>query len=141
MTQRTLGLPQDARSRDPRAMARLRAEAIKAKVSIADLAELREADVTPTSEGWRCDCPSCRGVQTVRIWAHGERCRCEAAGCTLEGDVVTFEMAASGAPFAAACASLEEAYSLPGPDGARAGGTAPAARDDRTCDLFGGGHV
>lgn len=135
MTQRTLSFG-EAPVPDIRTRNRARAEAIKAKVSIADLAELREARVTPQAHGYRCDCPTCHGVQSVRISAHGEHFACEPPdGCGLEGDLIAFEMAAGGASFARACANLEAAFNLPSPDGAPASAV-PAGRDDRTGELF-----
>ena len=59
----------------------------------------------------------------MKISAAGKGWLCSAEGCGACGDVVAFEMAASGKSFAAACESLE-------------GLIAKAPRDAATGDLF-----
>jgi hypothetical protein len=112
----------------PRDKARERAEALKSKFGVEHLARERGARVTPYAHGWRCDCPSCHSLKTVIISAHGETWRCGNAACGASGDLITFEEAATGASFTAACASLEARF------GAAAGG-----RDSSTGELFGEG--
>lgn len=100
-----------------------RAAAIKDKCGVQDVAEVRSANPKPQSHGWLADCPSCHAPQAVKISAHGETFRCSAFGCGAQGDVITFEMLASGRDFAGACAELEAAF---------CGGK----RDAATGDLF-----
>lgn len=96
---------------------RARADAIKARITVAELAELRRAD--PSEDGRTCDCPSCHGARTVQIAASGRTFAC---ACGLRGDVITFEIAATGESFSRCCAALEQAF--------------PARPDGRTADLF-----
>lgn len=120
MSKDLFGLPdgQGARLKN-----RALAERIKDRFGVQDVAALRGANPTAQAHGWLADCPACHGAQTVTISAHGERWRCSAQGCGAEGDVITFEMAASGRDFKGACAELASVYC-----GAR--------RDDATGDLL-----
>jgi DNA primase len=102
---------------------RERAQSIKAKCGVQDVAALRGANPTAQAHGWLANCPACHALQTVTISAHGERYRCAAHGCGAEGDVITFEMAATGRDFKGACDELASVYC-----GAR--------RDDATGDLL-----
>lgn len=97
-----------------------RAAAIKAGLSIAELATLREANLS--ADGRVCDCPSCGGAQTITIAKSGETFGC--SSCDLRGDLIHFEIAATGASWSAAVRALEGLH--------RRGG-----RDGGTGDLFG----
>ncbi|WP_417491851.1 hypothetical protein [Maricaulis sp.] len=140
MTRRDLFNPNTARD-----AARERAAALKARVSLVDLARRRGANVeaTPAGKyspisrveagrtvevGHVCDCPACHVVWSVRIADHGQGWCCRAGGCGAKGDLITFEMAATGRDFAGACAALEAAFPEGGDDGASG-------------DLFGGDDV
>lgn len=102
---------------------RERAAAIKDRIGINDVAEALGGKLTPHAEGWRADCPECRGGQTVRVSAHGEHFHCTACGGA--GDVIGFVRASRGVGFGEACRWLE------GRIEAKAGGC------EKTGELFG----
>lgn len=90
---------------------------VKSKVTISDVAVLREANLS--DDGRRCDCPSCGGLRTAAITKDDKGFRCTT--CDASGDVIAFEMAAGGEGFPAALSSLQ---------------AVAARRDGATGDLF-----
>lgn len=117
----------------PRQSAKDRAAAIKDRITVLDLARARQAGVILRENRARpdspylaaCDCPACHGAERVSISGDRQTWACGAPGCGAKGDVITFEMAATGADFASACAALERR-------------AAAAPRDHDTSDLFAG---
>lgn len=109
-----------------------RADAIKAQINVADLARALVANVTarpPAGQGsgpdrLSCDCPACGAGGSVSISADRQRWGCTGpSACRASGDVVTFQMAATGRDFLTACTALEARLAA-----------APRAND--TPDLF-----
>lgn len=101
MTGRLFSGPVDA---DSKAGPRARAEAIKARISVTELAPLLDAELSDTRKGAHVDCPACEGALAARITASGASWSC---GCGESGDVIDFLKAAKGLSFAAACDELE----------------------------------
>jgi predicted RNA-binding Zn-ribbon protein involved in translation (DUF1610 family) len=107
--------------------ARKRAANIKDRLLIPRLAEIREAHIVAVRGGHEADCPACGAAQTggqaVSIGRSGRTYKCGTCGAT--GDVITFEMAATGKDFKSACADLEALLETP--------------LDAQTGELFAGG--
>ena len=103
------------------------AAAVKEKIDVVALAKARGFDPRPSRNGRVCDCPHCgnRGAATIRTDAKGYRCEI----CGASGDVLTFEMAATGADFVSACVALERRIAE------------IAAGDDETPSLFAADQV
>lgn len=88
---------------------RKRADEIKDRLTIPKLAEIRHARIKQVRGGHICDCPACNASidsdKAVSIGKSGRTYICRTCGAT--GDVITFEMAATGKDFQGALADLE----------------------------------